>query len=154
MTETRLDESRAGAMLATISNALVSLHKEQFGRGPTSARAHFAGHDTLVCVMEDALLPAERMMVKMGDQQRVRESRTAFQAATSDQFVSAVEGIVQREVNAFASATDPDSGVVWEVFNFTPDAVQGDGVKPWSRAAASHVDGADVSRNVSPTRQI
>jgi uncharacterized protein YbcI len=127
MTETRLDESQAGSMLAAVSNALVSLHKEQFGRGPTGARAHFAGHDTLVCVMEDALLPAERMMVKMGEQQRVRESRTAFQAATSDQFVSAVEGILQREVKAFASAIDPDHGVVWEVFNLAPAAVQGDG---------------------------
>ena len=127
MTETRPDEARAGGMLAAVSSVLVSLHKEQFGRGPTSARAHFAGHDMLVCVMEDALLPAERTMVKMGEQQRVRESRTAFQAATSDQFVSAVEGIVRREVKAFASAIDPDNGIVWEVFNFAPDAVHGDG---------------------------
>jgi uncharacterized protein YbcI len=130
MTEARLDESPAGAMLAAVSRTLVSLHKEQFGRGPTSARSHFAGRDTLVCVMEDALLPAERTMVKMGDQQRVRESRIAFQAATSDQFVSAIEAIVQREVMALASAIDPDRGVVWEVFNFAPDAVQGDGARP------------------------
>jgi uncharacterized protein YbcI len=130
MTETRLDESQAGGMLAAVSRTLVSLHKEQFGRGPTGARAHFAGRDTLVCVMEDALLPAERTMVKMGDQQRVRDSRTAFQAATSDQFVSAVEEIVQREVKAFASAIDPDHGVVWEIFNLAPDAVHGDGARP------------------------
>jgi uncharacterized protein YbcI len=130
MAATRFDESQAGALLATVSKALVSLHKEQFGRGPTGARSHFAGHDTLVCVMEDALLPAERTMVKMGDQQRVRDSRTAFQAATSDQFVSAIEVIVQREVTAFASAIDPDHGVVWEIFNFAPDAVQGDGFNP------------------------
>ena len=30
-------------MLAAVSNALVALHKEQFGRGPTTARSHFAG---------------------------------------------------------------------------------------------------------------
>jgi hypothetical protein len=72
MTETRLDESQAGGMLAAVSKVLVSLHKEQFGRGPTGARTHFAGRDTLVCVMEDALLPAERTMVRMGDQQRSR----------------------------------------------------------------------------------
>ena len=94
------------------------------------APAHFAGHDTLVCVMEDALLPADRTMVKMGDQQRVRESRTAFQAATSDQFIGAVEGIVRREVQAFASAIDADRGVVWEIFNFKPGRPQADGAGP------------------------
>jgi uncharacterized protein YbcI len=127
MTEARPDESRAAGVLAAVSNALVSLHKEQFGRGPTAARAHFAGNDTLVCVLEDALLPAERMMVKMGDQQRVRESRTAFQAATRDQFVTAVEGIVRRDGRAFASAIDADEGIVWEIFNLEP---QGDGAAP------------------------
>jgi hypothetical protein len=33
--------------------------KEQFGRGPTRVRSHFAGPDALLCVMDDALLPAE-----------------------------------------------------------------------------------------------
>ena len=130
MAETRLDAQRAHGVLAAVSNALVSLHKEQFGRGPTLARTHFAGNDVLICVMEDALLPAERMMVKMGDQQRVRESRTAFQAATRDQFVSAVETIIHRRVKAFASATDPDEGIVWEIFNLEPVGPQGDGARP------------------------
>ena len=76
-------DQRPGGALAAISSTLVALHKEQFGRGPTRARSNFAGDDTLVCVLEDALLPAERVMVQMGDQQRVRESRAALQAATS-----------------------------------------------------------------------
>ena len=74
-------DQRPGGALAAISSTLVALHKEQFGRGPTRARSDFAGDDTLVCVLEDALLPAERVMVQMGDQQRVRESRAALQAA-------------------------------------------------------------------------
>jgi uncharacterized protein YbcI len=130
MAETRQEEQRAAGMLAAVSTALVSLHKEQFGRGPTLARSRFAGNDVLVCVMEDALLPAERMMVRMGDQQRVRESRTAFQAATRDQFVGTVEKIVRRRVKAFASAIDADEGIVWEVFNLEPVAADGDGARP------------------------
>ena len=59
---------------------MVVLHKEQFGRGPTNARSHFAG-DALLCVLDDASLPAERKMVQMGEHQRVRETRTAFQVA-------------------------------------------------------------------------
>lgn len=130
MTGATSDEQRAVGMLSAVSSALVTLHKEQFGRGPTRSRANFAGADTLVCVLEDALLPAERVMVQMGDQQRVRESRAALQAATSDQFIGAVERIVTRTVVAFASATDADQGVVWEVFNFEPAGVQGDGAAP------------------------
>jgi uncharacterized protein YbcI len=132
MTGARSEEQRAGGVLSAVSSALVALHKEQFGRGPTRARSNFAGDDTLVCVLEDALLPAERVMVQMGDQQRVRESRVALQAATSAQFMAAIEGIVNRKVIAFASAIDADQGVVWEVFNFQPRDARADGVAPLS----------------------
>ena len=125
MTGTRSDEHRVGGgMLSMLSTAMVTLHKEQFGRGPTRARANFAGGDTLVVVLDDVMLPAERMMVEMGDQQRVRESRAALQAATRDKFVAAVEAVVGRSVVAFASAIDPDQGVVWEVFNLEPSGSQ------------------------------
>ena len=112
-------EGQATALQA-VSNAMVRLHKEQFGRGPTNARSHFAGPDTLVCTLEAALLPAERAMVEMGEHQRVRETRTFFQVATADRFVSAVEAIVERKVRGFASAIDPASELVWEVFAFEP----------------------------------
>jgi uncharacterized protein YbcI len=46
---------------------MVTLHKTQFGRGATMARSGFAGPDTLVCVLQDVLLPAERKMVEMGN---------------------------------------------------------------------------------------
>jgi uncharacterized protein YbcI len=108
------------SVLAAISNALVALHKEQFGRGPTRARTEYAGPDALICIMEDALLPAERAMVEMGEAHRVQESRLFFQSATADQFIAAVEELTQRKVRAFASATDPIAGVVMENYVFVP----------------------------------
>jgi uncharacterized protein YbcI len=113
-------QSQNGTVLAAVSNAMVALHKEQFGRGPTIARSNFAGPDTLVCVLEDALLPAERAMVEMGEQHRVREHRTFFQVATADRFTETVEALISREVRAFASAIDPDQGVAMEVFVLKP----------------------------------
>jgi uncharacterized protein YbcI len=110
----------SGKLLTEISNAMVALHKEQFGRGPTGARSHFAGPDTLVCVLEDALLPAERALVEMGEQQRVRESRLFMQAATRDRFTDEVERIVGRKVHSFMSASDPDRGLVMEFAIFEP----------------------------------
>ncbi len=116
--------------LQAVSNAMVRLHKEQFGRGPSNARTHFAGADTLVCTLENALLPAERMMVEMGDHARVRESRTHFQVATARQFIAAVEDIVHRKVRGFASAIDPEPGLVWEIFTFEALEPDRDGRPP------------------------
>src|SRR3954453_4582159 len=78
---------------------MVALHKEQFGRGPTRAQSHFAGADALLCVLEDALLPAERAMVEMGEQQRVRENRMFLQVATAEQFIATVEPLTGRRTS-------------------------------------------------------
>jgi uncharacterized protein YbcI len=123
-------ELSEGNRLQAVSNAMVKLHKEQFGRGPTNARSYFAGPDTLVCTLEDALLPAERTMVQMGEHHRVRESRMFLQVASQEQFVGAVEELVSRKVRAFASAIDPGPGVVFEIFSFEPDDTHSDGASP------------------------
>lgn len=70
--------------------------------------------------MEDALLPAERALVEMGESHRVQEARLFFQNATADQFRAAVEEIVGRKVRGFTSATDPDEGIVAEIYVFAP----------------------------------
>ena len=123
-------EPSPGNALQAVSNAMVRLHKEQLGRGPTNARTHFAGPDTLVCTLEDSLLPAERTMVEMGEDQRVRESRLFLQVASQDQFIEAVEELLSRKVRAFSSAIDPHAGVVWEVFTFEAEDTYGDGATP------------------------
>jgi uncharacterized protein YbcI len=120
MAASRSAGSSGAGVLAEVAQALVRLHKEQLGRGPTHARADFAGPDALVCVMEDALLPAERAMVEIGEHQQVSESRMHLQAATRPRFVGAVEKITGRRVRAFSSAIDPVPGVVFEVFAFEP----------------------------------
>lgn len=110
----------SGNTLLTVSNAIVKLHKELLGRGPTHARAEFAGPDALICVLEDALLPAERALVELGERERVREIRTILQEGTRQRFVDTVERITGREVRAFASTIDPQAGIVFEVFAFQP----------------------------------
>jgi uncharacterized protein YbcI len=121
-----LQESSTGTVLQAVSHAMVKLHKEQFGRGPINARSYFAGPDTLICTLEEALLPAERTMVEMGEHQRVRETRMFLQVASQAEFVDAVESLVSRKVNAFASAIDPEPGVVFEIFRFEPDGTRGE----------------------------
>ena len=106
--------------LLAVSNTMTKLHKDHFGRGPTSSRAHFAGPDMLVCALGDVLLPAERKMNDLGLQEQVRHSRVSFQAAVKNEFVTAIEEVTHRKVNSFASAVDPDNNMVFEVFAFEP----------------------------------
>jgi hypothetical protein len=69
-------------------------------------------------------------MVEMGEQQRIRESRMFLQVATQAHFVGAIEEIVSRPVRAFASAIDPDVGVVYEIFSFEAENGRHDGPMP------------------------
>jgi uncharacterized protein YbcI len=114
-----MDETdQRGSTLLAVSNAMVRLHKEQFGRGPTSARSHFAGPDTLISTLENVLVPAEQKMIELGHEERVRDTRTSFQAATQHEFIAAAEQIVYRKVRAFASAIDVKANVAYEIFTF------------------------------------
>ncbi len=115
MTDTSLQSP-----LQAVSNAMVALHKEQFGRGPTRARSNFAGPDVLVATLEEVLLPAELKMAELGEHKSVRDARTSFQAATSQDFISAVEGITERKVRSFASGIDVVNNTAFEVFQFEP----------------------------------
>ena len=114
-------EARRVSLLAEISTEMVKLFKEQFGRGPTVARAAWAGEDTLVVVLEDTLTPAERNLVKLGEHERLRETRSFFQYASVREFCEPVERLTGRKVRAFASAIDTEvEGLSVETFVLHP----------------------------------
>ena len=122
-----LTASEAGTnVLMEVSNAMVRLYKEQFGRGPTRARTHWTGPDAITCFLEDTLTPAERNLVKMGEHQRLRDTRTFFQYATVREFCEPVEQITGRKVRSFMSAIDSEvDGLSLETFIFYPEGVDG-----------------------------
>jgi uncharacterized protein YbcI len=105
---------------------MVRLYKEQFGRGPTKARTDWAGPDVLITVLEDTLTPAERNLVKMGENQRVRDMRTFFQYATVSEFCEPVERLTGRHVRSFLSAIDTEvNGLSMETFVLHPEGYDG-----------------------------
>jgi uncharacterized protein YbcI len=106
------------SLTAAVAKALVGLHKEQFGRGPTRARAHFFGADMLVCAFEDVLVPAEAKLVSRGQDEAVQTARVLFQIATKDEFIATIEQLVERKVRAFSSAMDPTANMLFEIFVF------------------------------------
>ena len=124
-----IDERHDGASAVTdrspmleISNAMVRLYKDAFGRGPTKARAQFAGPDTLVVMLESSLTVAERNLVAMGEHQRLREARLFFQHALEEQFRAIVEQALGRRTLAFVSGMDTRRDVAVEVFTLEPAA--------------------------------
>jgi uncharacterized protein YbcI len=107
-----------------ISNAMVRLYKEAFGRGPTKARAQFAGQDTLVVILENSLTVAERNLVALGEHQRLREARLFFQYALEEQMRGIVEEALGRRTVAFVSGIDTERDVAMEVFTLEPAALE------------------------------
>jgi uncharacterized protein YbcI len=107
-----------------ISNEMVRLYKQLFGRGPGRARTYFAGPDVIVCSLEQTLTPAERTMVEMGEHQRLRETRLLFQHAREDDFRATVERVTGRRVRGFISGTDTTEDVSCEVFYLVSDGVE------------------------------
>jgi uncharacterized protein YbcI len=107
-------------MTLAVSNAMVRIYKEQFGRGPTKAQTQFAGNDVVIATLQDSLTPAERNLVALGEHQRLRDLRTFFQHAAQSEFCGAVEQIVGRKVVAFVSGIDTEKDVSSEVFYLQP----------------------------------
>jgi uncharacterized protein YbcI len=113
---------RQGLELQEITNAMVRLYKELFGRGPTKARTNYAGPDTLIATIENSLTPSERAMIALGEHQRVREIRMFFQHASERDFTDTVEQITNRKVWAFVSGIDSGKDVSAEIFYLEPVA--------------------------------
>lgn len=116
-----IGDDRQISILPSISNDMVGLYKEYFGRGPTKARTSWAGPDTLVCILEDTLSPAERNLVKVQAHQRLRDTRMSFQYATVKEFCTPVEHYTGRKVRAFISGIDTEAdGLSAELFVLHP----------------------------------
>ena len=111
---------KRGLELQELTNAMVRLYKELFGRGPTKARTHYAGPDALVATIQNSLTPAERNMLELGEHQRVGEIRMFFQHASEAEFTGTVEEITGRKVWAFVSGIDTGHDVSSEVFYLDP----------------------------------
>jgi uncharacterized protein YbcI len=109
-----------------ISNGMVQLYKQNFGRGPTKARTDWCGDDLITVTLEDTLTPAERNLVKMGEHQRLRDVRMFFQYATVREFCGVIESITGRKVRAFVSGIDTEAeGYSVELFALHPVGYDG-----------------------------
>jgi uncharacterized protein YbcI len=104
--------SRTGEQLADVTNGIVRLFRDYYGRGPTKAKSYLLDDHIVVCVLEDTMTTVERTLVDQGHGQKVRDVRLTFQEAMADEFKSVVSEALGRPVMAYHSqlTLDPDLG--------------------------------------------
>jgi uncharacterized protein YbcI len=106
-------------MLADVTNAIVQLHREYYGKGPTRSKSYMLD-DMLVCIMRDVLTTVERTLAESGEHDKVRDTRLAFEDAMRDRFCEVVERIVGRKVLGFSTQVLVTRDVAIEMFVLEP----------------------------------
>jgi len=114
------DATNEHGMLSAISNEMVRIYKDQFGRGPTKTRTQWAGPDIVVVTLEQTLTPAERRLRELGEHGRLRDLRLLFQYAEVAAFCDPVERLTGRKVRAFVSGIDTEADLATEMFVLHP----------------------------------
>lgn len=109
-----------GEALAAVTNGIVGLFREYYGRGPTKAKSFLLDGYIVVCVLEDTMTTVEQTLVKNGNGDMVRQVRLTFQEAMADQFEGVVAAAMGRRVTAYHSqlTMEPDMG--FEFFVLEP----------------------------------
>lgn len=109
-----------GKTLLGVTNAIVGLHREFYGRGATRGRT-IMQENYVVCFMEDIYTKAERTLIDAGNFEEVHRARLAFQAAMEERFSQAVEEVTGRRVIGFLSQVRTDPDLACEAFMLAPD---------------------------------
>jgi uncharacterized protein YbcI len=115
LTHTPID----GATRSAISQAIVRIHADHYGKGATQAKTYVVD-DLIVTVLRDVLTVAERTLIDVDRADAVRDLRTTFQFGLEATFRDAVERLTGRRVLSFMSQVDPENGLGVEVFLLEP----------------------------------
>src|SRR3954452_4203128 len=120
MSEVKVDErsttrDERGQVLLDLSNAVVRIHKQYYGKGPTKARSHLT-HDLLTVILEGGYTRSEQTLLEHGHEAEVTLARVALQDSVESELRVAVEQILGRSVRSFMSANDPAGDLQAEIF--------------------------------------
>ena len=109
-------------LLFAVTEAMVVLHQRYFHRTPLSAKTQMLGDDLLACVLGGVYTDVEKTMIELQRSPIVRDTRNAFQEATQERFIEAVERLSGRNVTAFISDSHVGPDLEIELFMLAPPA--------------------------------
>ena len=82
--------SSHGDVLTAISDGMVALLKEFYGRGPTRAKSYYED-DLVVCVLRGGFSRVEQTLLAGGRGQAVIQQRMEFQEVMRERFAKVIE---------------------------------------------------------------
>lgn len=118
-----------GEILSAVSDGLVGLLKEYYGKGPTQAKTYYED-DIVVCLLRGGFTAVEQTLLEGGRGAAVIEQRMAFQDVMRQRFEAVVEHATGRRVIGFMSGNQQHPDMICEVFVLAPSSLFKDAELP------------------------
>jgi uncharacterized protein YbcI len=123
-----------GEVLTAISDGLVALLKEFYGRGPTRAKSYYED-DLVVCLLRGGFSRVEQTLLEGGRGASVISQRMEFQDLMRERFETVIREATGRRVIGFMSGNQQDPDIMCEVFILAPTDLVDDHEIPASARA-------------------
>jgi uncharacterized protein YbcI len=108
-----------GDVLTAISDGMVALLKEFYGRGPTRTKSYYED-DLVVCVLRGGFSRVEQTLLEGGRGTAVIQQRMEFQELMRGRFEAVIEAATGRQVIGFMSGNQQHPDMMCEVFILAP----------------------------------
>jgi uncharacterized protein YbcI len=131
-TKDKIKPENHGDVLTAISDGMVALLKEFYGRGPSRAKSYYED-DLVVCVLRGGFSRVEQTLLDGGRGAAVISQRIEFQEVMRDRFDAVVEDATGRRVIGFMSGNQQDPDMMCEVFILAPTDLLDDEDMPGGR---------------------
>jgi uncharacterized protein YbcI len=105
-----------GRLLSAISNSIVGLVREYYGRGPMKAKTYALDDIIMVVLRDSGYSPMEKTLMDAGEPEGVVAMREDFQRLMAQRYKDTIERLTDRKVVAFISQAHVEPDVTLEVF--------------------------------------
>jgi uncharacterized protein YbcI len=124
-----------GDTLTAISDGLVALLKEFYGRGPTRVKSYYED-DLVVCLLRGGFTRVEQTLLEGGRGSSVIQQRMEFQDLMRERFEAVVERATGRRVIGFMSGNQQHPDIMCEVFILAPTDLVDDHEHPHGKPSS------------------
>ena len=111
--------STHGDVLTAISDGMVALLKEFYGRGPSRAKSYYQD-DLVVCLLRGGFSQVEQTLLEGGRGSAVISQRMEFQDLMRDRFEAVIKAATGRDGIGFMSGNQQGPDIMCEVFILAP----------------------------------
>jgi uncharacterized protein YbcI len=108
-----------GDILTAVSDGIVGLLKEFYGKGPTRTKTYYED-DLVICLLRGGFTRVEETLRDAGRGHEVILQRMAFQDVMRDRFEAVIEQATGRRVIGFMSGNQQDPDMLCEIFVLAP----------------------------------